>query len=153
MTGDFRPPIRAKALRWMKASARLLICFLLLCSCVSRAGPDDTVTHLTDGSSDRQPLQTVIPIYPERALRERIEGVVEVCFAVDREGNTSRIAVRHSSNRIFEQPAIQAVRGSSYRPLDDDKPLSGIKTCRTFRFTLDPIAVDNGSDDSDLVDP
>ena len=97
---------------------------------------------------ERQPLQTVVPVYPERALRERLQGEVEVCFHVDREGRTSGIAVRSSSNRIFERPAILAVRASSYMPLAADETLPNIKTCRTFRFRLDSVAITDPSDES-----
>jgi len=116
---------------------------MLLAVATLRAEDDADVTHLVDDSSERMPLQTVVPIYPERALRDRIQGVVEVCFDVDREGRTSRIAVRHSSNRLFEKSAMLAVRGSSYVPVPKNKVLSGIKTCRTFRFLLDPVAIED----------
>lgn len=107
------------------------------------ANEETQVTHLTDDAGDRQPLQTMIPVYPERARRDRLEGDVEVCFSVDREGRTSRVRVRNSTHRIFEKPSILAVRASTYRPLPDDKTLSGIKTCRTFRFRLTPVAIEN----------
>jgi len=116
---------------------------MLLAAATLRAGDDADVTHLLDAAGERMPLQTVVPIYPERALRDRIQGVVELCFDVDREGRTSRIAVRHSSNRLFEKPAMLAVRGSSYVPVAENKVLSGIKTCRTFRFLLDPVAIED----------
>jgi len=119
---------------------------MLLTATAGLAQEDDLilVPHHAD---DRKPLQTVIPVYPERALNERLQGKVEVCFNVDREGRTSRIAVRHSSNRVFEKPAILAVRASSYAPLPADKTLSGIKTCRTFRFLLDPVAIADPSEE------
>jgi TonB family protein len=106
------------------------------------------VTHLLDPAGDRVPLQTVVPVYPQRALKERVQGDVEVCFNVDREGRTSRIAVRNSSHSVFEKPAINAVRASSYLPLEDHEILSGIKTCRTFRFRLDPVAIEDPGDAS-----
>ena len=109
---------------------------------------DATAPEVQDDAAERQPLQTVVPVYPERALRERLQGEVEVCFNVDREGRTSRIAVRSSSNRIFERPAILAVRASSYMPLAADKTLPNIKTCRTFRFRLDSVAITDPSDES-----
>ena len=80
--------------------------------------------------------------YPEAARRARVEGEVEVCFNVDRAGKTRRVAVRRSSNRVFEKPAKRAVRDSTYKPLPHDVELSGIKTCRTFRFYLNPVAID-----------
>lgn len=103
---------------------------------------DDDGMHLTDDSGKREPLQTMVPDYPERARRERIEGEVEVCFDVDRKGHTSRVAVRRSTHRIFEKPAMRAIRASSYRPLAEGSKSSGIKTCRTFRFRLTPVAIE-----------
>lgn len=105
---------------------------------------DDQAAQPQAESTDRKPLQTVIPVYPEKARRDRIEGEVQVCFEVTREGRTRRIAVRRSTNRIFEKPAIRAVRESTYEPLPDDVELPVIKTCRTFRFTLQP-AVEESS--------
>ena len=93
----------------------------------------------SDDDSKRVPLFTVIPDYPKKARRDRIEGEVQVCFEITRNGRTRRIAVRKSTHRVFEKPAIRAVRASTYEPLPDDAAMSGIKSCRTFRFTLEPV--------------
>jgi len=100
------------------------------------------VEQAPENSGDRVPLQTVVPTYPESARRARLEGEVEVCFKVDHFGRTSRVAVRRSTNRVFEKPARDAVRASSYQPLPDGQKLSGIKTCRTFRFLLTPVEIE-----------
>lgn len=122
--------------RWLLIPATFL-------AVVAFAADDDAdVTHLTDDSSDRKPLQTMVPTYPEKARRDRLTGEVEVCFNVDREGKTSRVSVRRSTHRIFEKPAILAARASTYYPLAEGKTLSGIKTCRTFRFRLTPVAIE-----------
>lgn len=92
--------------------------------------------------TERMPSLTVMPDYPEIARRDRIEGEVQVCFEITRDGHTRRIAVRKSTHRLFEKPAIRAVRASTYVPLSKDAPLSGIKACRTFRFTLEPVVVE-----------
>ena len=126
----------------------VLICWLFAAAGAAEVASD--VTHLTDDTGNRMPLQTVVPMYPDRALADRIEGEVQVCFNVDREGRTSRIAVRRSSNRLFEKPAMLAIRGSTYAPLPEGEELSGIKTCRTFRFLLDPVAIE--VPDADLID-
>ena len=128
----------------------VLICWLL--SAAGAAEVDSDVMHFTDDTGDRMPLQTVVPVYPERAIADRIEGEVQVCFNVDREGRTSRIAVRRSSNRLFEKPAMLAIRGSTYTPLQEGEEQSGIKTCRTFRFLLDPVAIEVPDADSDDVE-
>lgn len=110
---------------------------------ITAALADDTadVAPFTELGSERKSLHTVVPVYPNSALRDRIEGDVEVCFDVDRDGKTSRIAVRRSSNQVFERAAIRAVRQSTYVKVPAEVVLSGIKTCRTFRFRLDPAVV------------
>jgi len=63
---------------------------------------------------------------------------VQVCFDISRDGYPLRIAVRRSSHRLFEKPARRAVRKSTWVPLQRDEKLSGLKACRTFRFSLVP---------------
>ena len=111
---------------------------LLLIAVTASADDTQHVMRYTDDSGDRTPLQTVVPVYPEKARRDRIEGEVQVCYEVDRGGRPYRIAVRHSTHRMFEKPAKLAVRASSYVPLEPGEKRSGIKTCRTFRFELRP---------------
>jgi TonB family protein len=91
-----------------------------------------------DSDTERVPLHTVIPDYPGIARRDRIEGNVQVCFNISRNGYPRRIAVRQSTHRLFEKPAKKAVRQSTWRPLPEGEEVSGIKACRTFRFSLRP---------------
>ncbi len=98
-----------------------------------------TILPPADDSVERAPLETVVPAYPKRARRERIEGEVQVCFHIDRDGEPYRIAVRKSTHRIFEKPARRAVRDSRFVPLKEGEKHSGIKNCRTFLFKLDPV--------------
>ena len=114
---------------------------MLVCAGSVLAQDDTTVIRHVDPESDRKPLFTVSPVYPEKALRERLEGEVQVCFEIDRDGRPFRIAVRASSHRVFEKPSKLAVRASTWLPLAPDQPRSGIKTCRTFRYELEPIPV------------
>ena len=120
----------------MRSADQWLVMVVLLCANVL-AADEPRVTHLEDGSHERVPLNTVAPAYPAIARRDRIEGDVQVCFNVDREGRPYRIAVRTSTNRIFEKPAIRAIRASRYRPLAEGEVVPAIKTCRTFRFRLE----------------
>ena len=99
-----------------------------------------------DSDTNRVPLLTVVPKYPAVARRDRIQGEVQVCFNITRDGYPRRIAVRSSSNRLFEKPAMKAVRKSTWVRLNDDEELPGIKACRTFRFSLVP--VNKGPDQS-----
>jgi TonB family protein len=122
----------------MRAASYCLTGALLLWA-ASVAADESRVTHLEDDSHERVPLNTVAPVYPAAARRERIEGDVQVCFNVDREGRPYRIAVRTSTNRVFEKPAIRAIRASRYQRLPADQPVPAIKTCRTFRFRLESV--------------
>ncbi len=135
MTGGNRPMKRRHNSQWLWVLA-------ILAGGVMAQDQPVVEYHPAD-DTERKPLHTVVPVYPEKARRARVEGEVEVCFEVDREGKTRKIAVRRSTNQVFERPARDAVRASTYRPLKDDEKLSGIKTCRTFRFTLEPVEPDD----------
>lgn len=130
----------------MWATSALTKTFLmpaLLFTCVAVSGAQEIEEPaFAKDDVDRVPLYTVMPDYPKVARRDRIEGEVQVCFEVARKGKTRRIAVRRSTNRVFEKPAMRAVRASTYLPLSKDAALSGIKSCRTFRFTLEPVVVE-----------
>ena len=112
---------------------------LVIASAAVISDDDSLYARITDTDIKRLPSYTVAPEYPRRARRDRIEGEVQVCFDIDREGRPRRIAVRNSTNRAFEKPSIQAVRASTFRPLKENEPLQSIKSCRTFRFTLQPV--------------
>jgi TonB family protein len=105
---------------------------------VASGEPD--IRHLIDQSNKRIPLNTVAPVYPAIARRDRVEGDVQVCFNVDRKGRPFRIAVRTSTDRIFEKPSIRAVRASRYVAVPQEQEVPGIKTCRTFQFRLESVA-------------
>lgn len=120
----------------------VLLTSALFLAVLTAANDTPLMSDLADDTGQRVPLHTVVPIYPEKARRARVEGEVEVCFNVDREGKTSRVAVRRSTNQVFEKISRDAIRHSTYLPLPEGKELSGIKTCRTFRFYLNPVAIE-----------
>ena len=123
-----------------KVSALLL---LLLLVASPLPAEEASLARLIEENSDRVPTVTVVPEYPNDALRDRIEGEVQVCYNVDRKGQPYRVAVRTSTHRIFEKPSKRAVKSSLYVPLEPGEKTSGIKTCRTFRFQLQPLVDDN----------
>ncbi len=125
-------------MQWMPQRTMLTTSVVLLLLAADPATQADGVSRI-DTDTDRIPLHTVIPDYPRVARRDRIQGEVQVCFDITRSGHPVRIAVRRSSHRIFEKPARKAVRKSTWIPIDKDAPTSGIKACRTFRFSLVPV--------------
>ncbi len=122
----------------LRSASRFAIAAVLAAS--AAAATDDV--EQVDSSTDRVPLHTMIPDYPQVARRDRIEGEVQVCFDITRDGLPQRIAVRKSTNRLFEKPARKAVRDSTWVPLKKGEVDAGIKACRTFRFSLVPVQKD-----------
>lgn len=114
---------------------------------INAAAAQEVIDHsyLSDSTSERTPLVTVFPKYPYVARRDRIEGEAVVCFAVSSKGKVVRPSVRRSSHRIFNRPAIKAIKDSSFEPLPPGEKSSVIKACRTYRFKLDPVLADNSS--------
>ncbi|HSN51650.1 MAG TPA: energy transducer TonB [Woeseiaceae bacterium] len=125
----------------MRQTASCALPMAVLLAAVAAAA-DAPEKRLDDDGRERVPLNTVAPAYPEVARRDRVEGDVQVCFNVDREGRPYRIAVRSSTNRVFEKPAIRAIRASRYQPVPEHRAVPAIKTCRTFRFRLESAAAD-----------
>jgi len=101
------------------------------------------VFHLMDSSTDRTPAKTAFPAYPRIARRDRIEGDATVCFKVDLQGRIRSIRVKNYSHRIFRRPSLRAIKDSSFEPLQPHEVLSTSRTCRTYRFRLEPIVASN----------
>ncbi len=97
--------------------------------------------HFVDSSTDRTPAKTAFPVYPRVARRDRIEGDATVCFKVDVNGRIRSIRVKNYSHRIFRRPALRAIKDSTFEPLQPHEVLSTARTCRTYRFRLEPIVV------------
>lgn len=105
------------------------------------AEDEPAVVHFIDTNTDRVPAYTVFPKYPSVARRDRIEGEAVVCFKIRADGRISRPVVTERTHKIFAKPALRAVKKSNFEPLGPGQVLDTSRTCRTFRFRLDPIAV------------
>jgi TonB family protein len=129
-----------------RRAAWFIIAWIGLASLVAALADNDTrvthITHFEDSSTERAPNLTAVPQYPEVARRDRIEGEATVCYMIDKNGRIINPSVRHSSHKMFARPSLKAIRQSSYAPLPPDKKLSKVKTCRTFRFLLNPVAIE-----------
>ena len=125
----------------MNCNKGSLLLLLLVAPHVATAA-EPSVDPPADRVVERVPLHTVVPLYPEKARRARVEGEVEVCFNVDRSGRTRGVSVRRSTNRVFERPARNAVKASTFHPLEPGQKVPDIKNCRTFTFTLERVAVE-----------
>lgn len=99
-------------------------------------------SHLIDSSNDRTPAITAFPQYPRIARRDRIEGEAVVCFKISLDGRIRRVRTKSYSNRIFRRPALRAIKASSFEPLRPHQIFSAARTCRTYRFRLEPVEED-----------
>jgi len=127
----------------MRTDSALL---LMLLPAAFLQADENATPQIVDEQSDRVPQITAAPQYPENAKRDRIEGDVKVCYLIDKHGRPYRVGVRNSTHRVFERPSLRAVKASSYTPLKSVEQPSSVKTCRTFRFQLEPIASPVASD-------
>jgi periplasmic protein TonB len=86
---------------------------------------EDFIFELRDLSRQPTPIAQPSPIYPPEAQRNRIEGEVTVEFVVRPDGTVDRVLVTRSTNPIFEEPALRAVRRWRFNPGEKDgRPVS-----------------------------
>jgi hypothetical protein len=50
-----------------------------------------------------------------------------------------RPKIASSTHRIFERPALRAIRTSAFTPLGAGEASSAAEVCRVFRFRLNPV--------------
>ena len=67
-------------------------------------------------SGDYLPDMTPEPVYPPRALQRRIEGYVDISYAVTPGGETKDLMVVESSSPLFDRAAIDSVGRYLYEP-------------------------------------
>ncbi len=128
-----------------KSTLLALACLCPLVPGVVLSDDDTRVTrimHFEDSTSDRIPSVTAVPQYPATARRDRIEGEATVCYFINSKGRIRKPAVRQSSDRMFAKPSLKAIKQSSYEPLRAGQKASNVKTCRTYRFLLNPVAIE-----------
>ena len=105
------------------------------------ADVNSAVEYVGRDYGDRISLRTVVPKYPDKALLERIQGAVEVCFKITRGGKPYGVAVRKSDHRVFERVAREAIRSSRFEAIPRGKEVPKVKMCRTYDFRLESAKV------------
>lgn len=143
MTGDDKSMRKKTSNKTSSAFLGATATLSILFGSVIAVAEDDSpvVTHIFDTSTVRVPLLTAFPKYPSVARRDRIEGEATVCFKIKTNGKISRPSVRESSHKIFVRPTMRAIKKSTFEPLGPSQVLATAKTCRTFRFRLEPVVV------------
>lgn len=139
MTGKIRT-MRNRRNNHARTMAIIAGCLIFSLASVLHAGEESTaVMHFIDTSTDRVPALTAFPKYPSVARRDRIEGEATVCFKIKANGKVSRPVVTEYSHKIFSKPSLRAIKKSNFEPIGPAQILATARTCRTYRFRLDPI--------------
>ena len=85
------------------------------------------------------PIVKVAPIYPRRALKERIEGHVLLEFVVTETGDVrDAVVLEAKPNGVFEQAALKAAAKFKYKPRTvDGKPVEtpGVRNRISFEVS------------------
>jgi TonB family protein len=142
MTGRDRSPMNLRRNSIFFYGAALSAMSILSCDVLAEDDTKISQRHVMDSSTDRTPLITAFPGYPRIARRDRIEGNAVVCFKIDLDGTIRSVRVKSYSARIFRRPVLRAIKSSSFEPLQPHEIYSTSRTCRTYRFRLEPVVVD-----------
>ncbi|MGB8951440.1 MAG: energy transducer TonB [Candidatus Aminicenantales bacterium] len=81
-------------------------------------------------------LNKVNPVYPEEAIKTKLNGFVTLNVRTDKEGNVKTVIVLKSSNEIFNKPAIDAVKQWKYEPYFKDGEPKEVVFTVWIRFKL-----------------
>lgn len=71
---------------------------------------------LAESKEPPVPVRTVAPEYPSEMKRAGVPGVVTINCLIDEQGNVQEAKVAKSSDGIFEQPALEAIRKWKFKP-------------------------------------
>lgn len=84
---------------------------------------------------DYKPIVKVAPVYPESAARYSIKGTVTVVYDVNARGTTENIRVLESSDKLFDESAIEAAAQFHYLPARKNGEFIATKDVKNrFRF-------------------
>lgn len=110
---------------WTKGA--VLATLLALVACASQEPPPPQPVEQSQASKefdafDEPPVldKWIEPVYPEYAKQNQIEGMVQLEVAVSASGGVEDARVIESSDRMFDEPALAAVREWRFKPARKD---------------------------------
>ena len=83
------------------------------------------------------PVRTTAPDYPYDLKRDGVTGVVTVVFSVDEKGNVVDPAVQKSTNKGFDQAALNAISRWKFKPARQDGVPVRSKLAIPLQFKVD----------------
>jgi protein TonB len=83
------------------------------------------------------PVRTIAPEYPHVMRRDGVSGIVTVRCTVDEKGDVVDPVVEKSSNREFEEPALNALKKWKFKPARQDGNPVAIKVSIPVKFSVE----------------
>jgi periplasmic protein TonB len=84
-----------------------------------------------------RPIERILPIYPEKALKERVRGVVLVKVLVSENGSALRAEVEKGVRKDLDAAAVEAALQWRFEPAR--KGGRAVRTETTVRFSFEGI--------------
>jgi len=95
---------------------------------------EQSIVDLIDADVPPNPVEQEAPVFPSEARRGHIGGRVIVEFVVDKGGRVQQPQVLRSSHRIFEAPALEAIRKWKFEPGQKDGDIVQVRMRMPFVF-------------------
>jgi TonB family protein len=107
------------------------------------APPKREPIRVGGGIQESKLIYKVVPVYPEKAKREGLQGTVKLTVIINEDGLVYEIRTNPDNNPILEEAAIEAVKEWKYSPtlmLGEPVPVMATVTV-TFRLSDSPPAL------------
>ena len=108
----------------------ILVLFVCIASATAQTPKGTTPAEDSSGN------YTVQVQYPKKALRRGIEGTVVVRFQIKPDGTTGKILITNTTDSIFDNAVIEAVKKATFNFPDGQKPAKPFWTSQTITFRL-----------------
>jgi protein TonB len=87
-------------------------------------------------------LRKVVPIYPDFARRQEMQGTVLLRVAIDEQGRVVNIEVLKKAGYGFDEAAVKAIRESTFIPAKNEGKSCSCKALLPIRFQLESADID-----------
>jgi periplasmic protein TonB len=87
--------------------------------------------------AQRSLVKKAMPVYPEKARKNHVQGAVLLQFVVDKSGNVTDLQVV-KGDQLLSPPAVEAVKQWQYKPYLLNGEAVEFETQATITFSLSP---------------
>jgi TonB family protein len=95
----------------------------------------DALTRLEDSQKPKM-VKKVDPVYPEEALKNKLQGVVRLEAVIDESGKVKSLRALESPDPLLTEAAIDAVKNWEYEPFVKDGKAKPVAFTVTVTFAL-----------------